>query len=154
MTNHNSFTPKADAAAALGRALAASSGRIPQQQQQIDDPLAKAIAQRLQDKGIAQVPGLPQPPEPEWFDKAIAYYNEANEEQEQLEAQRQADEQAQTAPVSIVELVRATLAGAAGGPVTEAVPVTSTAHPALNDITSLIRGALNGAYTVNGQPPG
>jgi hypothetical protein len=152
MTNHNSFTPKTDAAAALGRALSASSRRIPQQQQQIDDPLAQAIAQRLQEKGIAQVPGLPQPPEPDWIDKAIAYYNEAKEEQEQLEAQRQADEHAQTAPVNIVELVRKTLTGLAGGAVTEAVPVTSTAPPALNDLAGLLRGALSGARTVNGEP--
>ena len=85
MTNQNSFTPKKDAAAALGRALSASSRRLPQQQQ-LDDPFAQAIAQRLQDKGIAQVPGLPQPPEPEWFDKAIAYYNAANEDQRQAKS--------------------------------------------------------------------
>jgi hypothetical protein len=139
VTNHNSFTPKTDAAAALRRALSASSSRIPQQQQQIDDPLAAAIGQRLQDKGIAQVPGLPQPPEPEWFDKAISYYNAANEDQ------RQADEQHQTAPVNIVELIRATLEG---GPVTE--PVKSTA-PALTSV-DILRAALGGSSgTVNGE---
>jgi hypothetical protein len=56
------------------------------------------------------------------------------------------------APVNIVDLIRATLAGATGGPVTEAVPVTSTVPPALNDITGLLRSALTGAYTVNGEP--
>ncbi|MFZ3294216.1 MAG: hypothetical protein WA622_27075 [Mycobacterium sp.] len=141
MTNQNSFTPKKDAAAALGRALSASSRRLPQQQQ-LDDPFAQAIAQRLQDKGIAQVPGLPQPPEPEWFDKAIAYYNAANEDQ------RQANEQHQTAPVNIVELIRATLEGLTGGPVTE--PVKSTV-PALNSV-DILRAALGGSSgTVNGE---
>ena len=140
----NNFTRKTDPAAALGRALAALSSRTPPQQQPIEDPFAAAIAQRLQDRGIAQVPGLPQPPEPDWIDKAIAFYSEV---------QPQTDEQPQTAPVPIVELIRATLAGTAGGPVTEPAPVATSAPAALNDINALLRGAINGAYTVNGQRP-
>jgi hypothetical protein len=62
------------------------------------------------------------------------------------------DDAASAAPVNIVDLIRSTLEGLEA-PVTEAVPVTST-PPALNDVVGLLRGALSGAYTVNGQQPG
>jgi hypothetical protein len=134
-------TRRPDAAAILGRKL--STPRIRAQNGQfIQDPIVKAIGQRLQDMGIAQVPGLPEPEQPQWYDRAIEAHRLAEEP----------DQQAQTAPVNIVDLIRATLAGAAGGPATESVPVTTAAAPALNDITGLLRSALSGAYTVNGEP--
>lgn len=126
MTNH-SFNRKPDAAAILGR--------------QLSTPRSRAQNGQF----------TREPPQPQWYDRAIEAHRLAEEGAAQVEVQRQADEQAHTAPVNIVDLIRATLAGIAR-PVTEQVPVTSTAPPALNDLEALLRGALSGARTVNGEP--
>ena len=74
----------------------------------VEDSFA-GIGQALQGKGLATVPGLPQPKD-EWWDRAIAFDQAQNEALEQLEAdrqQREADQrQASQATTDAAELLR------------------------------------------------
>ena len=59
------------------------------------DPFAKAVARKLESRGVARVPGVEDhAPEPEWFDLAIEHRRRQETAQAESEARRQAEEEA------------------------------------------------------------
>lgn len=89
-------------------------------------------------RGIAHVPGLPQPPEPEWYDQAIEAHRSMSETE--AERERQAAEDAQSSPQSTSAMLQAAIAQANVSPV-----------PGLNS-AAILRGALaGGSGTINGE---
>jgi hypothetical protein len=80
----------------LKRALVGTQTHTPQP---ITDDFAKAIARKLEERGIAKVPGIPSPdPEPTWIDNAIEFGRRTKELEAEWEAKRQAELEAATAP--------------------------------------------------------
>lgn len=107
----------------------------------IEDEFGQAVARRLEQRGIVKVPGLPvDETEPQWYDLMIEHGRRHREFKAEREAQRQAEQQAAKATP---DLIRSTLAGAAGQP-TSTMPLNGAA---------VLRAALNGGRgTVNGAP--
>ena len=74
------------------------------------------------------------------------------EVEQQLADEARVEAAAALPPVSTVEILRGLLAGTQAS-VTQPVPATTTGTPAaLNDLAGLLRGAMAGGHTVNGQP--
>jgi len=124
----------------LQRAIAGTQGHRPQQ---ITDSLALGIAKRLEARGIARVPGLPEEEE-DWPKKVLAFLQEQRDiEERAAERRRQAEEErdAPPAPRTTAGIVRQAMA--------EAHP-TSKAPLPLNG-AAVLRAALAGGHgTING----
>jgi hypothetical protein len=112
----------------------------------IDDAFTQAIGQRLQDRGIAEVPGLPRPAAPDWLDNAIEHERRYQEFLRQREQEHQAAVEAQEAPQTLPDLIRQMIA-AAGKPVasddTVEQPVQTSVAMPLNS-AAILRAALGG----------
>jgi hypothetical protein len=127
----------------LERAIAGTQGRTPQP---ITDEFAKAIAKRLESRGIVKVPGL-EDDEPESesdrIRAALDRYEAAERQSEaEREAKRQAEHEAATAPQTTADLIRQTMA--------ETHQSTSKAPLPLNG-AAVLRAALAGGHgTING----
>jgi hypothetical protein len=99
----------------LERAIAGTQGRTPQP---ITDEFARAIARRLESRGIVKVPGL-EDDEPESESDRIRaalnrYEAAAREIEAEREVKRQADEEAEAAAKPTTAIVREAIAGASG----------------------------------------
>lgn len=98
----------------LERAIAGTQGRTPQP---ITDEFAKAIARRLESRGIVKVPGLEDKPESE-SDRIRAALDRCEAAERQIEAERKAkrqpDAEAEAAAKPTTAIVREAIAGASG----------------------------------------
>jgi hypothetical protein len=93
----------------LKRALVGTQTHTPQP---ITDDFAKAIARKLEERGIAKVPGIPSPdPEPTWIDNAIEFGRQSKELEAEWEAKRQAELEAATAPQTTAGILANTITG-------------------------------------------
>ena len=93
----------------LERALAGPQRPTPQP---VTDEFAKAIAQKLETRGIVKVPGLPHPePEPTWIDAAVEFERRNKELEQRWTQEREA---AQAVPLNGAQVLRAALAGEHG----------------------------------------
>jgi hypothetical protein len=123
----------------LKRALAATQGRTPQP---ITDEFAKAIAKRLEARGIVKVPGLEDEPEPDPIGAALDRYQAAERAIEaEREAKRLADEQAAQNARSTPDIIREAVSTSSG----------SSGHIPLNGAGVLRAALAGGPGTINGQ---
>ena len=82
-----------NAAKTVVRALTRAQRRDPAP---VEGEFAKAVARKLERRGIARVPGAEDDsPEPEWFDLAIEHQRRQRATQAELEARRQAEQEAE-----------------------------------------------------------
>ena len=100
-----------NAAEMLKRALAGTQGHRPEP---ITDEFAKAIAERLEKRGIAKVPGLPaDQTEPSWYELVVEYARSTRElEAKRAVAAREAEQAdtTTTAPQTTAGIIRRTIA--------------------------------------------
>ena len=91
----------------LKRALARTQSHTPQP---ITDEFAKAIARKLESRGIAKVPGLPEEEE-SWHDRVLEFLREQPDLEERA-AKRQAEQEqgAATEPQTTAGILRKTIA--------------------------------------------
>lgn len=131
----NAIHHKPSTADMLKRQLARTRGNP----HTVDGEFAQAIGQRLEERRITKVPELPEEhAEPDWWDLAIEHDRRAKE----LQAQRQAEQEAQNAPQTTANLVM--------GEIAKAATNSNSLHIPLNG-AGVLRAALAGRYgTVNG----
>jgi hypothetical protein len=124
----------------LKRALAGTQGRTPQP---ITDEFAKAIAKRLESRGIVKVPGLPDEDESEleWYEKLLELDRRHEEFEREREAREQAEQEAATAHLTTPDLIRRTMA--------ETHPTSKSTIP-LNGAAVLRAALAGGPGTING----
>lgn len=132
---------KTSAADLLRRRIEATSksGKKPEA---IRDGFAQALGQRLEERGITRVPGLPEEPEPAWYDLAIGFHHRQQALAREHEARKKAEEQAHNAPQTAAGVVRAAIKPRDRG---APIPLNGAA---------VLRAALGGvgnAGTINGQ---
>jgi hypothetical protein len=132
-----------NAADALKRAIAGTQGRT---QQPITDEFAKAIAKRLESRGIVKVPGL-EDDEPESESDRIRaaldrYEAAARQVEAEREAKLQAEQEAAEAQRTTPDLIRQAMA--------ETHPTTSKATIPLNGAAVLRAALAGGPGTING----
>ena len=122
----------------LERALAGSQSPTPQP---ITDEFALAIARKLEARGIAKVPGIPDDEEG-WQDTVLTFLQEQGDIEERA-AERQSEAEAQhTAPPSTAAILVAEIANAATN--------SGGAHIPLNGAAVLRAALAGGGGTING----
>jgi hypothetical protein len=124
----------------LKRALAGTQSHTPQP---VTDEFAKAVAKRLESRGIAKVPGLPDEEE-DWPAKVLEFLR-AQRDLEERAAERQAEREAaqdeHTAPQTTAGILREAIVGSSG----------SSGPMPLNG-AGVLRAALAGGHgTINGR---
>ena len=129
-----------NAAERLKAALAASQGPTPRP---ITDEFALAIARKLEARGIAKVPGVPDDEE-RWQDTVLTFLQEQRDiEERSAERRRQAEAEAQhTAPPSTAAILAAEIAKAGTS--------SGSAHMPLNGAQVLRTALAGGGGTING----
>jgi hypothetical protein len=119
----------------LARAIAGTQGHTPQP---ITDEFAKAIAKRLESRGIVKVPGLTDEDyELEWYEKLAELDRSHKEFERERQAREQAEQAAAIAPQTAAGIVREAIAG-------------SSAPIPLNGAAVLRAALAGGPGTING----
>ncbi len=123
------------AAEALKRQLANTPRHNPEP---VEDEFAKAIARKLESRGIAKVLGLADPePEMAWYEKWIELDRQHKELEAEQEARHKAKQEAQNPPQTTAGALHAAIAGSSA-----AMPLNGA---------SVLRAALGGGQgTING----
>ena len=111
----------------------------------INDPFAQAVAKRLESRGIAEVPGLPNnPPEVDGFDVLIELHRRNREFQAQRQAQRQAEDEVAKRPPTAAGLLAEAIAAQGNTNV-------PSKHMPLNGAAILRAALAGGAGTINSE---
>lgn len=118
----------------LEAAIAGTQGR---EAQPITDEFAQAIAKRLEQRGVAQVPGLPD--DEVQRDRLDEYIRLWKEWEAEAEAKRVAQAEAALAPRSTPDLIRQTMTGSSTSIPLNGIGVLRTAPAGLGE-----RGTMNG----------
>jgi hypothetical protein len=125
----------------LKRALAGTQGRTPQP---ITDEFAKAIAKRLESRGIVKVPGLEDDEPESESDRIRAALNRYEAAERQIEAEREAkrlaEEEAAQNERTTADIVREAISASTG----------SSGHIPLNGERVLRAALAGGPGTING----
>lgn len=111
----------------------------------VADPFAAGVAKRLEQRGIAKVPGVrSEAPELEWYDYAIEAQRRNGALEARRKAQRQADDNARTTPQSTAGALAAAITAQANN----SVP---SGHIPLNGAAVLRAALAGGNGTINSE---
>lgn len=117
------------------------SGTVGEKPAPVADAFSQAIGKQLEDKGIANVPGLPRQAEPEWFDKFIAYHDHMDQFEREREQQRVDEREESESATSIIHRL---FSGSVEQPAPErrsrTAPVALNSDALVNDALAILQG--------------